>query len=267
MSVRIGNRWGVSASLAWAALVGLVVPLSAQIEVIPESELPPGAKFAVAIEAGDLDKVRALLDSGLSPDTKIEYGENYSLPLMKACWEGDAAIARLLIDRGAKVDARSNDGGAAIFDAVSQGRPELVRMLLAAKADPNLVNSYMQSPLSNAVAAENFEITKLLLDAKAKIELPGLVLTPLVYAVFAGNADMVRLLARHGAKIDHASEYGQTALTSAITAGKPEMVKLLIELKANVNQKSPDGDTPLKMARNGDQEDVAQMLIAAGAKE
>jgi ankyrin repeat protein len=254
----------------WGIAVAVLVQAAAavgQIEVIPDSELAPGAKFAVAIERGDLDEVRALLDAGLPADTRIDYGEHFSYPLMKACWEGDAAIVRLLLERGADVDARSEDGGAAIFDAVSRERAEIVGILLAAGADPNVVNVYMQSPLSNAVAAAQVEIVEALLRAKAKQELPGLVLTPLVHAVFAGNGDMVRRLVRHGARIDHASEYGQTALSSAITAGKPEMVALLIELGANVNQKAPDGATPLAMARDGDQEDVARMLIAAGAKE
>ena len=90
----------------------------------------------------------------------------------------------------------------------------------------------------------------------------------MMFAAFAGNGDLIRLLVRYGADVNYATkEYGQSALTSAITAGKPDMVALLIELGANVNQKTPDGDTPLKMAKNGDQDDVVAMLKAAGAKE
>ena len=144
----------------------------------------------------------------------------------------------------------------------------MVELLLEAKADPNSVNKYMQSALSNAAAAGNLELTELLLKAKAKPELPGLVLTPMMFAAFAGNGDLIRLLVRYGADVNYATkEYGQSALTSAVTAGKPDMVALLIELGANVNQKTPDGDTPLKMAKNGDQDDVVAMLKAAGAKE
>lgn len=244
------------------------VPSGAQIEVIPESELSPGAKFAVAIEQDDLDKVRALLDSGLSADTPIEYGESSETPLMKAAHEGTVEIAKLLLDRGAKVDAQDGERMTALERAVSDGHHEVVALLLEAKANPNSVNKYMQSALSNAAAAGDLELTEMLLKAKAKPELPGLVLTPMMFAVFAGNGDLVRLLVRYGAEVNYATkEYGQSALTSAITAGKPEMVALLIELGANVNQKTPDGDTPLKMAKNGDQDDVVAMLKAAGAKE
>lgn len=248
----------------------LLVPAAAfaQIEVIPESELSPGARFAVAIEEDDLAKVQALLDSGLSADTPIEYGESSETPLKKAAREGTVEIARLLLTRGAKVDAKDGEQSTALEAAVSNGHSEMVDLLLDAKADPNSVNKYMQSALSDAAAAGNLELTERLLRAKAKPELAGLVLTPMMYAVFAGNGELVRLLVRYGADVNYATkEYGQTALTSAITAGKPEMVALLIELGVNVRQKMPDGDTPLKMAQNGDQDDVVAMLKAAGAKE
>lgn len=250
------------------AVAGAVAPAAAQIEVIPESELSPGAKFAVAIEDDDLDKVRALLDSGLAADTPIDYGENSETPLMKAAREGTVEIAKLLLARGAKVNAQDGEKSTALEAAISRDQSAMVELLLAAKADPNSVNKYMQSALSNAAAAGNLELTEMLLKAKAKPELPGLSLQPMMYAAFAGNGELIRLLVRYGADVNYASkEYGQSALTSAITAGKPDMVALLIELGANVNQKAPDGDTPLRMAKNGDQDDVVAMLKAAGAKE
>jgi hypothetical protein len=65
---------------AWAA----EDPLHAQIEVIPESELSVGARFAVAIENDDLDAVKALVEAGNSPGTAIDYGPNQWSVLMKA---------------------------------------------------------------------------------------------------------------------------------------------------------------------------------------
>ena len=251
-----------------AGLAAQPALLPAQIEVIPESELGPGARFAVAIEDDDLDKVRALLDSGLSPDTHIDFGENFETPLMKAARSGTLEIARLLLDRGADVNVRDREQATALEAAVSRDQTAMVALLLEKGADPNTVNKYMQSALSNAAAAGNLEVTEMLLKAKAKPELPGLVLTPMMFGAFAGNTDLIRLLVRYGANVNYAAkETGQSALTSAITAGKPEVVAVLIELGANVNQQAPDGDTPLKMAKNGDQDDVVAMLKAAGAKE
>ena len=203
----------------------------------------------------------------LSED-EAEACEGRTHPLMKAARSGTVEIAKLLLARGAKVNAKDGENSTALEAAISRDQVAMVALLLEAKADPNSVNKYMQSALSNAAAAGNLEVTEMLLKAKAKPELPGLVLTPMMFGAFAGNTDLIRLLVRYGANVNYASkDTGQSALTSAITAGKPEVVAVLVELGANVNQKAPDGDTPLKMAQNGDQDDVVAMLKAAGAKE
>ncbi|MEO8275112.1 MAG: ankyrin repeat domain-containing protein [Thermoanaerobaculia bacterium] len=249
------------------ALFVLPQVLVAQIEVIPDSRLSPGARLAVAIEKDDLARVRELLDGGTSADSPIDYGDNSESPLMKAARSGTVDIARLLIERGANVNWKDKESATVLESAVSSGDAGMVKLLLDAKANPNVVNHYKQSALSNAAAAGNLEITEMLLKAKAKPELEGLVLTPMMFAAFAGNEDLIRLLVRNGADVNFADrKSGQSALTSAISAGKPEIVKLLIELKANVNQRAPDGETPLKAAKNGDQDDMVAMLVAAGAK-
>lgn len=261
------RRQGV-AGIVLAGSLALGGVARAQIDVIPESELSPGAKFAVAIEDNDLDKVKALLDSGLAVDTPIEYGESSQTPLAKAAWDGATEIARLLVERGADVNARDGDSTTALHQAGSNGHLEIVRLLLGAKADPNVVNKYGQTVLSNAAAASNPGLVELLMRGGAKAEVDGMVLTPLMFAAFAGDEGLIRLLVRQGANVNYAlQDSGQSALLSAIYAGKPETVRLLIELGADVNARTPSGDTPLEVARNGDQEDVAAMLLAAGARE
>ena len=178
-----------------AGLAAQPALLPAQIEVIPESELGPGARFAVAIEDDDLDKVRALLDSGLSADTHIDYGENFETPLMKAARSGTLEIARLLLARGADVNVQDSEQTTALEAAISREQTAMVALLLEKGADPNTVNKYMQSALSNAAAAGNLEVTEMLLKAKAKPELPGLAPTPRMGGAVAGDTQMYQ----HGA--------------------------------------------------------------------
>src|SRR4051794_20670364 len=95
-----------------------------------------GTKFAVAIEKGDAEEVKALLDSGLSTETSIDYGEHKITPLAKAAWDGEAEIVTLLLEKGAKIDARASDTGeTALINAVSRGHLEIIKLLLAAHAD------------------------------------------------------------------------------------------------------------------------------------
>ena len=229
----------------------------------------PGTKFAVAIEDHDVDAVKALLQSGLSTETPIDYGEHQITPLVKAAWDGDEEIVKTLIAAGAKVNAKATDTGeTALINAVSNKNKAIAEMLLAAGADVSIKNRFDFNALNIAVAANNQELAALLLDHGANVETDTSTLTPLMFAASAGNVDMIRFLVKRGAKVNRgAKDGGQTALLSAIYAGKPDAVQALVELKADVNAKTKDGDTPLKAAMKGDQDDVVKILKAAGAKK
>jgi ankyrin repeat protein len=229
-----------------------------------------GTKFAVAIEDGDLDAVKALIeDDGAAVDTPIEYGEHSITPLLKAAWDGDVPIVQYLIGKGADVNARATDTKeTALINAVTREHTEVIKALLAAKADVTLRNSFDFNAFTSAVAAGNQEIAALLLDAGAKVGEGASSLTPLAFAVSTGNVEMIRFLVKRGADVNQGAKSGeQTALISAIYGAQIESVKTLIELKADVNAKMKDGTTPLKLARKGDQEEIVELLEAAGAKQ
>lgn len=244
----------------FSALLFLSLPLFAE---------DVGTKFAVAIEDGDLDAVAYLIEEdGAAVDTPIDYGEHSMTPLLKASWDGDLPIVEYLIKKGANVNARATDTKETpLMNAVTRGHTEVIKALLAAKADVTLRNSFDFNPFTSAVAAGNQEIATLLLDAGAKVGEGASALTPLAFAVSSGNLEMIRFLVARGADVNQGAKSGeQTALISAIYAAQIEAVKTLIELKADVNTKMKDGTTPLKLAKKGDQDEIAALLEAAGAK-
>jgi ankyrin repeat protein len=228
-----------------------------------------GTRFAVAIEDGDLEAVTALIEEGAAVDTPIEYGEHSITPLLKASWDGDLPIVQYLISKGADVNSRATDTKeTALMNAVTRGHTEIIKALLAAKADVTLRNGFDFNAFTSAVAAGNQEVAGLLLKAGAKVNEGASGLTPLAFAVSSGNIEMIRFLAAHGADVNHGAKTGdQTALISAILGAQIESVKALIELKADVNAKMKDGTTPLKLAQKGDQEEIVALLVAAGAKK
>jgi ankyrin repeat protein len=75
------------------------------------AEREPGTAFAIAIERHDVDAIKALLASGLSTETPIDYGEHKITPLLKAAWDGDEQIVATLLGAGAKVNAKATDTG------------------------------------------------------------------------------------------------------------------------------------------------------------
>ncbi len=233
-------------------------------------ELGPGDRFAIAIERGDLDSVKALVEGGAKADTLIDYGEHKITPLMKACWEGQAEIARYLLDSGANVNAADETGQTALFSAVTQGKVDLVKMLIERGAKVNIKDARQFSPITLAAAMGNAAMVEALAGAGADLNVEAYGLTPLMFAVSSKKPEMARLLVKLGAPVNYASkggDSGSTALFSAIYSGDAEMVRVLIELKADVNVKTRSGNTPLKAARQGDQEDIIAILKEAGAKK
>lgn len=228
----------------------------------------PGTAFAVAIEDGDADAVRELLKTH-STETPIDYGEHKITPLLKAAWDGEQEIVTLLLDAGAKINAKASDTGeTALMNAVTRGHMEIIKLLLEKGADVAPKNRFDFNAFTSAVAAGKQDIAGLLLDAGAKPDEGASGLTPLQFAASAGNVEMIRFLVKRGANVNYGVKTGgQTALLSAIYGAHPEAVEALIELKADVNAKTKDGDTPLKAAMKGDQEDIVKILKAAGAKK
>lgn len=64
--------------------------------------LAEAKEMEAAVEAGDLNKVKELLDGGLNPDCLAEYGQD--TPLFKAAVKGDLLMMEELIRRGANIN-------------------------------------------------------------------------------------------------------------------------------------------------------------------
>ncbi|MBM3785187.1 MAG: hypothetical protein FJW30_12555 [Acidobacteria bacterium] len=90
-------------------------------------------------------------------------------------------------------------------------------------------------------------------------------LTPLMQAVIAGDAAMVRMVLRRSADPNAKGPSGLTALHAAVH--DPEKTRLLLEAGADPNAAMNDGRTPLHGAamREGGAA-IARMLIAKGAR-
>ena len=89
------------------------------------------------ISVGDTALVKRLLDEGADINAK----DNGFTLLMKAATEGYLKTAKLLIDRKADVDARSNEGGTALISAAMVGYTQIVELLINAGADTKLKNN------------------------------------------------------------------------------------------------------------------------------
>jgi ankyrin repeat protein len=99
-----------------------------------------------SVIAGNLSAVWSLLDNGVDVNAPDQFGQS---PMFVAVREGQAEIARLLIDRGVNVNApvERTYGRAALYYAADRGQLEVVRVLLDAGAQIDAVESHGQSAL------------------------------------------------------------------------------------------------------------------------
>jgi ankyrin repeat protein len=79
-----------------------------------------------AVVAGSVNRVRALLEEGVNPNAI----NSSDPPLTWAAAYADPAIARLLLDKGADINARDRYGRTALIRAAETGCAEVVRLLI-----------------------------------------------------------------------------------------------------------------------------------------
>ena len=116
-----------------AAALRMDVDLVRELAQSHPEYLNRGSALLTAARAGRVDVVELLLDLGTPPDAKGVEGEH---PLHVATWADSVPVARLLIERGADVDARDGKHHATPLSwAVYLGKPQLIEYLSTVSSD------------------------------------------------------------------------------------------------------------------------------------
>jgi ankyrin repeat protein len=88
-------------------------------------------EFQTHIKHGDILRVKALVASGIGPDTRNRFGWT---PLMLAALEGHTPIVSFLISAGANINAVNDFGVSPLAYAALEGHCKALDALLAAGA-------------------------------------------------------------------------------------------------------------------------------------
>ncbi|KAL3587781.1 hypothetical protein FPOAC2_13692 [Fusarium poae] len=212
--------------------------------------------------------VKLLLDKGAEIEAKdSEYGQT---PLSWAAGNGRDAVVKLLLDKGAEVDVKDKGDRTPLSWAAEKGHDAVVKLLLDKGAEIEAKDSeYGQTPLSWAAGNGRDAVVKLLLDKGVKTEVKDGIYgqTPLSWAARSGRDAVVKLLLDKGAEVDVKDKGDRTPLSWAAGNGHEAIVKLLLDKGAKTEVKdSIYGQTPLSWAARNGHDAVVKLLLDKGAE-
>lgn len=182
---------------------------------------------------GDAKLLGRLLDAG--GDAKAVGTDGETL-LMTVARGGHVAAARLLLERGAPVDARESwHGQTALMWAAAQGHPEMLRELLAHGANVNARSN--QEEWERQVTSE----------PRDKWLPPG-GLTPLLFAARENCLMCLPVLIEAGADLNATTPDGISAVVIALINGHFDVAGALVEAGTDPNLADETGRTGLYAA-------------------
>jgi ankyrin repeat protein len=253
------NRRALQAAVAEVlAARGLEIERYDRVVAAPRKvALPNNATLLEAAQAGDLGRVRELLDRG----TPVDDTRSEDTPLLGACMRGHEDVAILLVERGANIAAERVGGQTPIWWAGTQGLRALAKLLVARGANVNARDRHGGTALHNA-AQQHGELARDLIgygaDMRARYHDER---TPAWFAAYTGNTVAVVAMLDAGFGIDEETA-GTTLLPLACREGHADVVRVLIARGADVNGR---GKTPLMYAAERGLPMLVEQLLAAGA--
>lgn len=238
-----------------------------------DSEQTP-LMVAVSSPDASLEMVRFLLDNGADVDA-VEHQYHHNV-LALAVQSGNLAKVKMLVDAGADLHYQRPHGYNVTIDAL-HGRKiaedshliELLTYLIDQGAGVNNITSYGESALRVASRIGRFDAVKLLLDAGA--DLQQLQWTEFMQTVVFGTVEDVQKLLDDEAYIQQADLYQsdyweRTPWLLCLQVGDIEKAQLLLSAGSNQYERGRCGKTPLMYPLENDQVEMLQWLIEIGCE-
>jgi len=189
-------------------------------------------------------------------DTLLEakYAGNNNRRQSKPSWEESHELAeklkigavKLLISKGANVNARDYLGGTPLYEAIYFASTDLIKILLENGANPNVQDEFGEILLYEVVSGGFTDVLKLLIEYGADVntvDTDGQ--TPLHEAAWNDQKEAAQLIIAIGADVNTADRNGDTPLHVAALNGYGELFDLLVTNSADINAKNKQGKTPV----------------------
>ncbi|KAH8587388.1 ankyrin repeat-containing domain protein [Bisporella sp. PMI_857] len=241
----------------------------------------------VAASTGNLQLVKLLFRKGESFDNLLFIGLYKCLPA--ALWSGSRRLVNYIISKGGSVVDESTDGRSCLAMACESGNMEMVKFLIALRANPNQhsaaeLRNELPTPIQIAAYHGNSSIVQLLIDHGANTNGPRFVkpcswpfrkqlVSTLQAVLLSGDLTTAEILIRAGAYkaeddvVDIYKPYPWTALQIACSQGWRDIVELFISKGADINEpakNSKHGATALTVAISSGNTNLVLYLLKSG---
>ena len=205
------------------------------------------------IQTADLKSLGELLERDRALATATT-SHNVS-PLMLACYYKKPSVISLLFNYIDEIN---------LFEASASGKFDVVAHLIY--THPEMVNEFSPdgfTPLGLACYFGHPQIASYLVLKGADVNIPsdnGFSVYPIHSAVAANQTEIARMLLDHGAQVNVKQKSGVTPLHSAAQNGNLELLIMLLEHGALVNIRMEGGKLPADLAAEKGFADIAAIL-------
>lgn len=200
-------------------------------------------RFLTRLDNEDTSRILDMLDEGFPPNTLYK-GKT---PLMYAAIKGNEKIVKTLIDKGAKIDTKSDSGFTALMYAVQSNHPDIVTALIDMGAYLETISPENETALIIAIEISSLEIIDILLEKGAHINAKDTKGLPIILYAAGEKEEIINRLLEAGADINASNQKQETILMLVIKNSFVGM-KFLLENGANPNISNSEGKSPLMMA-------------------
>lgn len=258
--------WHVSMAADYNFMPAVQLFVEKGVNINQKDERP----LSKASESGNLEIVQYLLQTGKNSQETL----NDALwALCDARPKPDTLkIAQRLLEYGAQVNSQAGFYNTTpLHGAAQNGSLELVKLLVSKGAKVNAVDKEFSMPLAKAVQADNLEIAKFLLEHGADKTINHSD-TEFQTAIFkARSAKMAQLLIANGANVSDRDKKGLSVLLHAVANYLDfDLLKVLLQNGADINEQDKSGTTALLWVAQHpyerDDKNCVQFLLENGAK-
>ncbi|XP_077480584.1 transient receptor potential cation channel subfamily A member 1b [Stigmatopora argus] len=227
-------------------------------------------------EEGDHALLKNLVEK--NPEVLSEKDENGAGPAHHAAAGGHVALLRFI--GGVLGPQALNDcdeyGDLPLHWAVDKNQAESCKVLLDLRADPNVLNAALLSPLHLAISRGHNKLVELLLSYNTvDYSLPGdLGNTPVMMACTLNNCQALSLLLKHGARLCQQNKLGHFAVHAAAFTGAKKALEFILKageelgylVENQINYLDKSNSSPLHLAVRGGNIETIGFCIDKGAK-